>query len=306
MKKLCVSLIALICSLHAFASHISGGELFYEYLGAGSAPNTDLYRITMRLFRECNSTGQQLNTEMVTIGIYNRSDNTLFTTLPLNKQWNSDPPPELKNTPGVIPCLTGDASLCYQIGTFSNTISLPRSPGGYILSWVRCCRQNTDNLNDEPFETNAAGATFVTQIPGTNLLPNRGNNSPEFVIKDTALVCAGNEFKLDFSAVDKDGDSLSYGLCPGYDGGSLTVVNPPPSPVLSLVQLTYLPSYSGSFPLGPDAAINPRTGIISGKAPSAPGKYVVNVCVYEWKNKDTLLNTHRKDFILKVGDCNST
>jgi gliding motility-associated-like protein len=305
MKKLCVSLIALICSLHAFASHISGGELFYEYLGAGSSPNTDLYKITMRLFRECSSSGQQLDGEKVTIGIYNRSDNTLFTTLFLNQQW-SGPVPRLENTPGVIPCLTGDASLCYQIGTFSNTISLPRSPNGYILSWVRCCRQNTDNLNDEPFETNAAGATFVTQIPGTNLLPDRANNSPQFVIKDTALVCAGNEFKLDFSAIDKDGDSLSYGFCDGYNGGSLTVVNPAPFPVLSLVPLTYLSPYSGSFPLGPDVTINAKSGIISGNAPSAPGKYVVNVCVYEWKNKDTLLNTHRKDFILKVGDCDFT
>src|SRR4030095_4632144 len=118
------------------------------------------------------------------------------------------------------------------------------------------------NLNDEPFETKAAGATFVTQIPGTNLLPNRGNNSPQFVIKDTALVCAGNEFKLDFSAIDKDGDSLSYGFCDGYNGGSLTVVNPAPFPVLSLVPLTYLSPYSGSFPLGPDVTINAKSGII--------------------------------------------
>jgi len=302
MKKILTSLITLTCSVYALASHISGGELFYEYLGPGSTPNTDSYKITMRLFRECNSTGQQLDGEMVTIGIYHRSDSTLFNTLFLPKKWSGNPP-ELQNTPGAIPCLTGDGSLCYQIGTFANTIQLPKSSDGYILSWVRCCRQNTDNLNDEPFETNAAGATFVTEIPGTGLLQNRANNSPQFVIKDTALVCAGNEFKLDFSAVDKDGDSLSYDLCSGYDGGSLTVVNPPPFEILSLVELEYLSPYSGGFPLGPDATINPKTGIISGKAPATPGKYVVNVCVYEWKNKDTLLTTHRKDFIVKVGDC---
>src|SRR2546423_2821461 len=158
MKKILISLITLTCSLCALASHISGGELFYEYLGPGSTPNTDSYKITMRLFRECESTGQQLNTEQVTIGVYNRADNTLFTTLFLPKQWSGDFPPVLENTPGAIPCLTGDAYLCYQIGTFSNTIELPQSPDGYTLSWVRCCRQNTDNLNDEPFETNAAGA----------------------------------------------------------------------------------------------------------------------------------------------------
>src|SRR6266540_682974 len=306
MKKLFSSLIILTFNLYAFASHISGGELFYEYLGPGSTPNTDSYKITMRLFRECESTGQELNTESVNIGIYNSSNNILYTTLSLRKQWMGNIPPVIKNTPNAIPCLTGDAYLCYQIGTFSNTIELPRIVGGYTLTWVRCCRQNTDNLNDEPFETNARGATFVTKIPGTNLLQSRGNNSPQFVIKDTALVCAGKEFKLDFSATDKDGDSLSYSFCSAYDGGTVLTPNPPPTFTLSLTPLSYLSPYSGSFPLGSDAMINPQSGIISVKAPSTPGKYVVNVCVFEWKNKDTLLNIHRKDFILKVGDCDFT
>ncbi|HXL58643.1 MAG TPA: hypothetical protein VN958_20415, partial [Chitinophagaceae bacterium] len=92
MKKLFISLITLVCSLYAFASHISGGELFYEYIGPGTAPNTDLYKITMRLFRECESNGQELNTERVTIGIYNNSDNTIYTTLFLPKQWSGNIP----------------------------------------------------------------------------------------------------------------------------------------------------------------------------------------------------------------------
>src|SRR5881392_4092335 len=137
MKKVFTSLIALTFSLYALASHISGGELFYEYLGPGSAPNTDSYKITMRLFRECNSTGQQLDGEVVTLGIYHRSDSTLVSTLFLPKQWGANLP-VLQNTPGAIPCLTGDASLCYQIGTFSSTVQLPKSPDGYILSWIRC------------------------------------------------------------------------------------------------------------------------------------------------------------------------
>src|SRR6476620_4318593 len=109
MKKIVTSLITLTCSCYALASHISGGELFYEYLGPGSTPNTDSYKITMRLFRECNSTGQQLNTEMVTIGIYHRGDNTLYKPLFLPKRWTGNVPPVLQNTPGAIPCLTGDA-----------------------------------------------------------------------------------------------------------------------------------------------------------------------------------------------------
>src|SRR3954470_3446711 len=122
MKKLFTSLVALTCSLYTLASHISGGELFYEYLGPGTTPNTDSYKITMRLFRECNSNGQELNGEIVTIGIYNADDSTIYMPLPLRKQWSGTILPVLENTPGAIPCLTGDAYLCYQIGTFSNTI----------------------------------------------------------------------------------------------------------------------------------------------------------------------------------------
>ena len=51
----------------------------------------------------------------------------------------------------------------------------------------------------------------------------------------------------------------------------------------------------------PGVTINPTTGIISGIAPGA-GSYVITVCVNEWRN-GTVINTHRKDFILKVGDC---
>ncbi|MEP7318976.1 MAG: PKD domain-containing protein, partial [Panacibacter sp.] len=67
-------------------------------------------------------------------------------------------------------------------------------------------------------------------------------------------------------------------------------------------QLPYLLPYSGYSPLGSQVRIDAVTGLISGKAPAIPGKYSVNVCVSEFRH-DTLLNIHRKDFILKIGDC---
>src|ERR1043165_9044815 len=35
------------------ASHIVGGEVFYEYLGPGSSAGTSRYKISLRLFRDC-------------------------------------------------------------------------------------------------------------------------------------------------------------------------------------------------------------------------------------------------------------
>lgn len=301
MKKILLSAFVFLGSISVFASHIAGGELFYEYVGRGSEDNTDRYRVTMRLFRECNSDGQALNSENVTLGIYIASNNSLYTTLKLERQWEGSPP-LLRNTPGAIPCLTGDGNLCYQVGTFSATIDLPVSAKGYTLSWVRCCRQFIVNVNNSPYPENGVGATFVTSIPGTDDLPSRKNNSPQFVIKDTALVCAGKEFTIDYSATDKDGDSLTYFFCAAYAGGRSSEPIPAPANFLNPVDLPYKNPYTGYRPMGDDVTIDQKTGLIKGTAPSLPGKYVVNVCVYEW-NHDTLLNIHRKDFIVKVGDC---
>ena len=120
MKKLFLFCLIVSCTSYTFASHISGGELIYEYLGAGSSPNTDKFKITMRLFRECSSSGQVLNTEIVQIGIYNNPSLDLNQTVYLTKEWTSQDPPTIQNTPGITPCLTNEFDLCYQVGVFSN------------------------------------------------------------------------------------------------------------------------------------------------------------------------------------------
>jgi hypothetical protein len=70
MKKPFFIMLFLLCTLPALARHVAGGELYYEYLGSGSAPNTSNYRITLRLFRECSSPGPLLQNERVNVGIY--------------------------------------------------------------------------------------------------------------------------------------------------------------------------------------------------------------------------------------------
>jgi hypothetical protein len=124
MKRI-IFLVLLISFFNsAHATHIAGGELFYEYVSVGTAPNTFKYKITMRLFKECNSTStQQLATENVTIGIYAISNLSLMDSLKLNNDFTT--PSVIQNTPGINPCLTGNPSACYQVMTYSNTVDLP-------------------------------------------------------------------------------------------------------------------------------------------------------------------------------------
>uniref|UniRef100_UPI002B413BEA hypothetical protein n=1 Tax=Pseudomonas aeruginosa TaxID=287 RepID=UPI002B413BEA len=80
--------------------------------------------------------------------------------------------------------------------------SLPNNAAGYTLSRIGCCRVG--------FITNIGlssgiGSNYSTRIPGTQTLPSGHNSSPQFNVKDTALVCANKKFTLDFGAQDADG-----------------------------------------------------------------------------------------------------
>ena len=296
MKKLCLFCITLSLSCNLFASHISGGELIYEYLGAGSSPNTDKFKITMRLFRECTSSGQVLNAEIVQIGIYNNPSLDLNQTVYLTKEWTSQDPPSIQNTSGITPCLTNEFDLCYQVGVFSNQVELPRTASGYTLSWIRFSRQKIVNVADIPYPKYAVGATFITTIPGSNQLPSGSNSCPQFGINDTVIVCGNKNFDLSYKAIDVDGDSLVYSFTSPYNGGDSIIPNPSPPTFLRLTPLPFLSPFSGTSPLGVNVTINSSTGMISGIAPAA-GKYVVNVSVKEYRN-GVYLSEHRKDFIL--------
>ncbi len=293
MKHLLISLFAISATLSTYGSHITGGELMYTYMGPGATSGTDRYQITLRLFRDCFSTGPLLQGEQVRVGIYSTSNNGLVHTLQL--PLSSDISTISLNTNNVA-CLVGSPRVCYQIAYFSNVIDLERTASGYTLVQTSCCRiggiANIGNSNN-------AGATYTTRIPGITNIGTGTNNSPQFNLKDTALVCTSKMFRLPFSATDADGDSLSYAFADAY--GNVSSNNQPLPGILTLTSVIYQGGYNGLAPLGTSVTINAATGIISGRAPTA-GRYVVAVNVKEWRG-GKLINDHRKDFILSVQQC---
>lgn len=304
LKKLIVLIITLLPFLQLLANHISGGELFYEYIGAGSAANTSRYKVTMRLFRDCHPADpmtQLLDKEVVLIGIYDNSTLTLQTSQELILQ---RPIPTISLNTDEFPCLINAPEVCFQVGIFTNSVDLPNTADGYTLSWIRCCRAN--NIANLGIST-GVGGTYTTTIPGTTLLPAGHNSSPQFAVKDAALVCQNKNFVLDFGASDTDGDSISYAFCNAYSGGVISNPNPGSEgqaglpTKLDLTPLPYTNPFSGASPLGRAVIVDSKTGEITGKAP-AQGRYVINVCATEWRNGKTI-NVHRKDFILEVGNC---
>src|SRR5690554_7292137 len=68
MIRLLTILLILILPLQLLASHIVGGEMYYDCLG------NDQYKITVKVYRDCNSDGAEFDNQII-LGIFNRLNN---------------------------------------------------------------------------------------------------------------------------------------------------------------------------------------------------------------------------------------
>jgi gliding motility-associated-like protein len=302
MKKILLILFFITAFIPAFARHVIGGEVIYDYLGPGSTPNSKSYRVTLRLFRDaqnCTSAGgcAELPTSLK-MGVYNNDNNILFggyRDVPQSSLINGLP---IISTP---PCLTNEPPLSYQAGYYYFDVSLPDNVKGYTVSFQTCCRvTNIDNGGSNE------GATYIGEIPGNStLLNNITDNSARFET-GVSIICNDKPFRLDFSATDPDGDQLVYEFYNAYNGGAATQTNgasnfqTPAGPPYS--SINYTAGYSGFNAFGTFASLNSTTGIITGIAPPTGSKYIVAVVVKSYRNGN-LIATHRKDFLVTVAPC---
>ena len=116
MRKLLLVLVIVLTGLPAMARHIAGGEMYYEWLSPGNG-NTSMYRITLRLFRDCQSSGPQLENEVVTAGIYEGTNLRLSVSLRLDGGVRT-----IQLNTGSFPCLTGAPTVCYEVALYTGEI----------------------------------------------------------------------------------------------------------------------------------------------------------------------------------------
>ncbi len=293
LRKHFLFLVLISLSLPVFAKHIAGGEMSYAYLGPGTLANSGKYRITLRLYRDCYTDGAQLDAT-ASITIYPAGSSSYIANLraDLSKK-------DVVSLTTPNPCISNPPTICYEIGYYITEVELPFTSSGYTISYQRCCRINGifNVINSQD-----AGVTYTTKIPGNAIVSNAPlNSTPVFKTSDTLVVCAGNFFTYDFGAIDADKDLLSYSFDDAYLGGDKNTPTPTNSTAPPYEPLTYGFGFSSQSPLGIGVTINNATGIISGVAPTA-GIYVVTVAVAEKRN-GVIINTHRKDLHLKIADC---
>ncbi len=296
MKRLLFFISAsFLLSIVSFANHITGGEMYYTL--ASQNGNSYTYNVTLKLYRDCNAPPGSAGLDLTAgIAVFNKLNGSIV--------WNA----VVQRTRIVIlnlgspsPCISNPPPVCYEVGYYEFSVTLDGIPSGYTISYQRCCRiAGINNL----IGSNNVGATYIADIPGTQLLATApANNSAQFTGSDTVVVCANNAFSYSFAATDPDiNDQLRYYFCEAFPGGlpGAPMPYPPASPPYGSVP--YNVPFSATQPLGSAISIDPVTGLITGIAPES-GIYVVTVCVNEIRN-GIVIATQRKDLQIKVGDCN--
>lgn len=284
-------LLCLAMPLLCKADHITGGEMYYTYVGFSNGMHN--YNVTLKFYMRCNS-GRSFNNPTV-VSIFDKSNNSRVTDLSVSLSNQ-----ETIQISNPDPCITNPPVVCYEVGYYHFTVSLPPSAAGYILaSQVNFRISGINNLQPGYSQI---GATYTAQIPGTELSAEGStNNSARFVGSDLVVVCANNSFTYSFAAEDKDGDQLRYSFCGAFRSGVVAGGNTP-SPTVNppFQELPYGAGFGGSNPLG-SPTINPNTGLITGIAPSE-GAYVVTVCVEEIRN-GRVIAIQRKDVQINIAPC---
>ncbi|MET0636412.1 MAG: PKD domain-containing protein [Chitinophagaceae bacterium] len=297
MRRILIIVLLLISSKALLAEHITGGEMYYTYEGMINGQH--IYRVTLKLFRNCGSVGAQLD-QTAAIGIFDQGTNRLIRSA---KSFRLVPDPTELNLTDPGKCITNAPTVCYQVGFYTDTIRLTPNSSGYLISYQRCCRiRGIQNL----IGSENIGATYTAEIPGIfpGLTDAPVNNSAKFNARDTVIICGGYPFTYSFRAADPDGDGLRYSFCNAYVGGSggnngQAMPNPPANP--PYISVDYNFPFFGNAPMGNSVTIDPNTGMISGVSPSE-GIYVITVCVQEIRN-GVVIATQRKDLQIKAGGC---
>ena len=266
------------------ASHLIGGEIFYECLGNNN------YQFTLKIYRDCSaSTGFD---QAAAVTVFNSSGIELTTELFTN--------PVISPVPVVInnPCLTAPPSICIEEAIYTEVINLPPLAGGYYIAYQRCCRPGSaiNIINPSTW-----GSTYLTHVPDPATAVC--NNSPSFPTIPPLVACLNDAFVFDHSAVDPDGDSLVYSLCTPFHGGTNTAPMPNPASPPPYTDVIWAPGYSATNPIdaNPGFAIDPQTGIITG-TPNTLGLYVFGVCVQEYRN-GLLITENKRDFQISITLC---
>jgi gliding motility-associated-like protein len=279
------ALTTFMFSLSAKATHIVGGEIYYDSLG------NNQYKITFEIYRDCGPGNSDFDNPLQYRIFY--GNGALWSDFAVDISSRNILPVVYDD-----PCVTPPDDICIERAIYIDTVTLPFDVGGYFITYQRCCwANNIDNVTN-PGDN---GITLTTFVPGS-ALTDVHNQGARFINYPPLVLCNNNTLTFDHSAFDPDGDSLAYEIIAPFSGGSSLDANPLETPP-PYTDIVWEPTYSALVPFGAGSSvtIDPVTGMMD-FSPNLIGTYVAGVAVKEYRN-GILINTKTRTFGYRVVAC---
>jgi gliding motility-associated-like protein len=279
-KKIQAFILMMLLVQMAWASHIVGGGFSYRYLG------NNQYKIQLDYFKDCGPSAIGFPPGALKVGCFENGTNQLKEVF----QFTIDSTITLDFSQAA--CVSSPVN-CVQKRTYSVVATLMpdnyNHPEGYYFVYEQCCRnalaQNIANPQD-------IGSAYYLAIPPLTLKDQLfENSSPVFQNYPALLLCAFENYDLDFSAKETDGDSLVYSLVEPLKGhanaNNLTnqtgQVDPLPGPYESIVWNSGYGLSTNILDGNPDLKIDPKTGLLT-VLPTKIGVYLAAIKCDEYRN----------------------
>jgi gliding motility-associated-like protein len=270
MKRIYILILMIILTAGVRASHISGGDMSYTWVG----PGANTYLITLNLFRDCD--GITMSTSE-TVTATSTCGGSVTITVDLSNPGGTEISQLCDNQ--LSTCNSGTYP-GMQLYTYEAIVDLSPPCDTWTLSWTTCCRNNTVNV-----PTSSSDDIYIQATMNSVTAPQ--NNSPAFTSQPIPYVCINQPVNYNYGVIEPDGDSLVYSFTTGYIAGGGT--------------LGYAGGYSGAVPIQ-GITIDPVTGNIN-FTPTVLGNFIVVVQVDEYDDQGNLLSTTMRDIQFVVLNC---
>ncbi len=265
-----------------WASHIVGGELqMYHQRGEN-------YLIRLILYYDQANAEFDLIDKKIDLGIFRKTSNTKIddTELEFIKSVIVN-----YSNPNCLPDSLKTVKIVYE-GIYRFNRSKYNDPGGYYMSWERCCR---NNIISNIFQPGTQGMVFLLEFP--SIVHQPGNSSPVFDEINGEYICLNKYTELNYGARDPDGDSLRY-----YLDIPLIGFTNPNSPVTNLIPGPYPEAQSYYLmPGNPFLNVDETNGILSVR-PTQSGLFVFRLVCEEYRN-GIKIGAINRDFQILVNEC---
>ena len=270
IRRYAAVLLTLLTCATVRATHIGGGEIYWDHLGG------DQYRITLIVYRDCagvnldNGYNLDITSPCGTMQLWVANQGTTEVSQLCGQQL-----PNSTCNGGTLPGI--------QRRVYTGTVNLPPC-NSWTISWTEIYRNNAIvNLQDP-------GAQEVYIEGVLNNAAGPANDSPLFS-NTTAVpyVCLGYPVSYSYGAYDPEADSLSYEFIGARQDGA----NPIP----------YVAPYTGAQPIT-GITLDPITGLVNFTL-NVAGNWVVIVQVNEWDENGNLIGTIMRDMQFVAYPCSN-